>query len=60
MYNLYLLMVGIVCKGKVKIKYITLHINDFRLCLNETESGHFADDTFIQGVSKLLEPIFNN
>ena len=24
-----------------------IYINDFRLCLNETTSGHFADDTFI-------------
>ena len=24
-----------------------IYINDFRLCLERTESGHFADDTFI-------------
>ena len=24
-----------------------IYINDFRLCLNKTEAGHFADDTFI-------------
>ena len=24
-----------------------IYINDFRLCLDETNSGHFADDTFI-------------
>ena len=24
-----------------------IYINDFRYCLNDTESGHFADDTFI-------------
>ena len=26
---------------------LLLYINDFRLCLSETSSGHFADDTFI-------------
>ena len=24
-----------------------IYINDFRLCLSKTSSGHFADDTFI-------------
>ena len=24
-----------------------LYINDFRLCLTELSSGHFADDTFM-------------
>ena len=24
-----------------------IYINDFRFCLNDTETGHFADDTFI-------------
>ena len=24
-----------------------IYINDFRMCLHKTESGHFADDTFI-------------
>ena len=24
-----------------------IYINDFRLCLDKTETGHFADDTFI-------------
>ena len=24
-----------------------IYINDFRYCLNDTEAGHFADDTFI-------------
>ena len=39
-----------------------LYINDFRLCLNKTECGHFADDTFILFHSKSLgtiESIFN-
>ena len=34
-----------------------IYINDFRLCLNETDSGHFADDTFIMYSSKKLKSI---
>ena len=34
-----------------------LYINDFRLCLTETSSGHFADDTFILYNSKKLATI---
>ena len=34
-----------------------LYINDFRLCLTETSSGHFADDTFIMYSSKKLKTI---
>ena len=34
-----------------------LYINDFRLCLDVTESGHFADDTFIMYCSKKLKSI---
>ena len=39
-----------------------LYINDFRLCLSETSSGHFADDTFILYNSmkpKTIETIVN-
>ena len=39
-----------------------LYINDFRLCLSETSSGHFADDTFIIYDSKkpkTIETIIN-
>ena len=39
-----------------------LYINDFRLCLSETISGHFADDTFIIYSSKkpkTIETIVN-
>ena len=39
-----------------------LFINDFRLCLSETSSGHFADDTFILYNSKkpkTIETIVN-
>ena len=39
-----------------------LYINDFRLCLPETSSGHFADDTFILCNSmkpKTIETIVN-
>ena len=39
-----------------------LYINDFRLCLSETSSGHFADDTFILYNSmkpKAIETIVN-
>ena len=39
-----------------------LYINDFRLCLSETSSGHFADDTFIIYNSKkpkTIETIIN-
>ena len=34
-----------------------LYINDFRLCLDKTTSGHFADDTFILFNSKKLKTI---
>ena len=34
-----------------------IYINDFRLCLNKTDSGHFADDTFILYSSKTLKTI---
>ena len=34
-----------------------IYINDFRLCLNKTNSGHFADDTFIMYNSKKLKTI---
>ena len=34
-----------------------IYINDFRLCLNETSSGHFADDTFIMYSNKKLKTI---
>ena len=39
-----------------------IYINDFRLCLDKTESGHFADDTFIvysSNKAKTIETIFN-
>ena len=39
-----------------------VYINDFRLCLENTESGHFADDTFILYSSKkpkTIETIVN-
>ena len=36
---------------------ILLYINDFRLCLVNTECGHFADDTFILFHSKSLGTI---
>ena len=34
-----------------------LYINDFRLCLEKTSCGHFADDTFIIYNSKKLKTI---
>ena len=34
-----------------------IYINDFRFCLNDTESGHFADDTYILYGSKKLKTI---
>ena len=34
-----------------------IYINDFRLCLNEAKSGHFADDTFILYSNKKLKSI---
>ena len=34
-----------------------IYINDFRLCLDKTDSGHFADDTFIMYGSKKLSTI---
>ena len=34
-----------------------IYINDFRLCLDETVSGHFADDTFILYSGKKLKTI---
>ena len=38
-----------------------IYINDFRLCLNETTSGHFADDTFMYSGIKLktIETVVN-
>ena len=41
---------------------IVLYINDFRLCLQKFESGHFADDTYILfGSNKLgtIESVVN-
>ena len=34
-----------------------IYINDFRLCLNKTESAHFADDTFVLFGSEKLGTI---
>ena len=34
-----------------------IYINDFRMCLQKTETGHFADDTFIMFGSKKLATI---
>ena len=34
-----------------------IYINDFRLCLSKTSSGHFADDTFIIFNSKKAKTI---
>ena len=34
-----------------------IYINDFRLCLDKTETGHFADDTFIMYASRKLGQI---
>ena len=34
-----------------------IYINDFRFCLDNTESGHFADDTYILYNSKKLKTI---
>ena len=39
-----------------------IYINDFRFCLSETSSGHFADDTFILYNStkpKTIETVIN-
>ena len=40
-----------------------IYINDFRLCLDKTSSGHFADDTFILYNSKnpkTIETVINH
>ena len=34
-----------------------IYINDFRFCLNKTETGHFADDTYILYGSKKLKTL---
>ena len=34
-----------------------IYINDFRFCLSQTETGHFADDTYILYGSKKLKTI---
>ena len=34
-----------------------IYINDFRLCLNKTDTGHFADDTFLLYGSKKIGSI---
>ena len=42
--------------------FFLLYINDFRLCLSETSSGHFSDDTFIiynNKKPKTIETIIN-
>ena len=37
-----------------------IYINDFRLCLNDTETGHFSDDTFFSSKKlKTIETIMN-
>ena len=39
------------------ITIFDLYINDFRICLDKTNSGHFADDTFLMHNSKNLKTI---
>ena len=34
-----------------------IYINDFRFCLDQTESGHFADDTYLLYASKKMKTI---
>ena len=34
-----------------------IYINDFRFCLNKTNTGHFADDTYIMFSSKKIKTI---
>ena len=34
-----------------------IYINDFRYCLNKTNTGHFADDTYIMFSSKKIKTI---
>ena len=34
-----------------------IYINDFHLCLDKTDAGHFADDTFIMYASKNIKTI---
>ena len=34
-----------------------IYINDFRLCLNSTEAGHFADDTLIMYANRNMKTI---
>ena len=34
-----------------------IYINDFRFCLKQTETGHFADDTYILYASKKLKSL---
>ena len=34
-----------------------IYINDFRFCLNHSDTGHFADDTYIMFSSKKLKTI---
>ena len=39
-----------------------IYINDFRFCLDKTDAGHFADDTYIMYSSKnikTLETVIN-
>ena len=39
------------------ITFSDIYINDFRNCLKETETGHFADDTYLLYSSKKLKTI---
>ena len=34
-----------------------IYINDFRLCLDQTETGHFADDTYLLYGNKKMKTI---
>ena len=41
--------------------FVLIYINDFRLCLSNAQSGHFADDTYVFGSEKstMIETFVN-
>ena len=55
--NLRVILCGVPQGSSLGPLLFLIYINDFRLCLQKTETGHFADDTFIMIGSKNLATI---